>query len=85
LAALLAQAEDFAARRGQWPLVLLDDLASELDLPHQRRLLQRLRASDAQIFITGTEVPPALSGTEFNLFHVEHGVVARAKNIHPSS
>ena len=27
LAALLAQAEDFAARRGQWPLVLLDDLA----------------------------------------------------------
>ena len=78
LAALLAQAEDFAARRGQWPLVLLDDLASELDLPHQRRLLQRLRASDAQVFITGTEVPPALAGTGFDLFHVEQGKVLHA-------
>ena len=79
LAALLAQAEDFAARRGQWPLVLLDDLASELDLPHQRRLLQRLRASDAQVFITGTEVPPALAGTGFDLFHVEQGKVLHAE------
>ena len=78
LAALLAQAEDFAARRGQWPLVLLDDLASELDLPHQRRLLQRLRASDAQVFITGTEVPPALAGIGFDLFHVEQGKVLHA-------
>jgi DNA replication and repair protein RecF len=75
LAALLAQAEDFATRRGQWPLVLLDDLASELDLPHQQRLLRRLRASDAQVFITGTDVPSALAGTGFELFHVEQGAV----------
>ena len=75
LAALLAQAEDFASRRGQWPLVLLDDLASELDLPHQQRLLQRLRTSQAQVFITGTQVPGPLATSSAMLFHVEHGRV----------
>lgn len=78
LAALLAQAEDFAARRGHWPVVLLDDLGSELDRDHQQRLLQRLWASGAQIFVTGTEPPPVLAGAGSGLasFHVEQGRVA---------
>ena len=41
LACLLAQAQDFARRRGEWPIVALDDLASELDRHHQRRTLER--------------------------------------------
>lgn len=74
LACLLAQAEDFAAQRGQWPVVLLDDLASELDRDHQARLLQRLRDTDAQVFITGTALPEGLqAGTR--LFHVEQGAI----------
>lgn len=77
LACLLAQAEDFAAHRGHWPVFLLDDLASELDRAHQQRLLDRLRDSGAQVFMTGTEAPPA--GTDrawrTTMFHVEHGVV----------
>ena len=79
LAALLAQAEDFAAQRGHWPVVLLDDLASELDRQHQQRLLDRLRASRAQVLITGTEAPAALeSDGEVVRFHVEQGVIAPA-------
>lgn len=77
LACLLAQAEDFAAARGHWPVVLLDDLASELDRGHQHRLIARLQQSGAQVFVTGTAVPDGL--TESNLpgarFHVERGVV----------
>lgn len=77
LACLLAQADDFAAQRGQWPVVLLDDLASELDRDHQARLLDRLRDCGAQVFLTGTDSPEGLApGT--GLFHVEQGVIVRS-------
>ena len=62
LSLLLAQAEDYAQRRGEWPIVALDDLASELDRRHQQRVLQRLLASGAQVFVTGTEAPAGLEG-----------------------
>jgi DNA replication and repair protein RecF len=77
LAALLAQAEDYAGRRREWPVVALDDLASELDQNHQRRVLERLLGSGAQVFITGTELPRSLetSSSEPARFHVEHGVL----------
>jgi len=79
LSCLLAQAQDFARRRGEWPVIALDDLASELDRQHQRRVLERLVASDAQVFITGTEAPAGLAGTGVRpaLFHVEQGVIQR--------
>jgi DNA replication and repair protein RecF len=77
LSALLAQAEDYAQRRGEWPIMALDDLASELDRNHQRRVLQRLVGSGAQVFVTGTEPPSALAGLEVSptLFHVEQGLI----------
>ena len=79
LSCLLAQAQDFARRRGEWPVVALDDLASELDRHHQRRILERLLASGAQVFITGTEAPVGLAEAAVRsaVFHVEHGVVHR--------
>lgn len=77
LASILAQAEHHVAQRGEWPVVLLDDLASELDQPHQRRVLQRLAAGAAQIFITGTEAPATVAdlGLAPTRFHVEQGLV----------
>lgn len=75
LACLLAQAGDFAAQRGHWPVFLLDDLTAELDRGHQERLLARLRISGAQVFVTGTEAPRGLdaSGWIPAVFHVERG------------
>jgi DNA replication and repair protein RecF len=75
LSCLLAQAEDYAERRGEWPVIALDDLASELDRGHQRRVLGRLHASGAQVFVTGTEIPGAFEdlGLGALWFHVEHG------------
>ncbi len=74
LACLLSQAEDFATRRSEWPVVALDDLASELDRGHQARVLDRLQASGAQVFITGTESPAVLANRVEGItrFHVEH-------------
>lgn len=77
LSILLAQATHHAHVAGEWPVVALDDLASELDRNHQGRVLQRLVSSGAQVFITGTEAPSALAGLEIDprVFHVERGAV----------
>lgn len=77
LACVLAQAREFAACRGEWPLVCLDDLASELDQTHQRRVLAQLAHSGAQVVMTATEVPAALAEQTVSVtrFHVEQGVL----------
>lgn len=76
LTCLLAQAEDYAEQRGEWPVIALDDLSSELDRNHQARVLARLQAGPAQIFITATEIPAALiDAPDITRFHVEHGQV----------
>jgi DNA replication and repair protein RecF len=80
LACILGQASAFADRNGAWPLVCLDDLASELDLRHQAQVLERVGRSQAQVLLTGTQVPEILrSGdTVFALFHVEQGNIRPA-------
>lgn len=75
LACVLAQASLYAERRGEWPVVCLDDLASELDKAHQAALVDRLRAVGAQVLVTGTEVPDALQGPQTHVFHVEQGLL----------
>jgi len=77
LVLLLAQAAHLAAHVGHWPVLQLDDLASELDRNHQRRVLQVLAESGAQVFVTGTEPLPALTALSIphDVFHVEHGRV----------
>ncbi|AKC86716.1 DNA replication/repair protein RecF [Pseudoxanthomonas suwonensis] len=79
LAMLLAQASDYAGRRGQWPVIALDDLPSELDREHQQRVLAFLRDQpDLQLFVTATEIPQALAVDRdgYRLFHVEQGRIA---------
>lgn len=77
LVLLLAQAAQLAAHAGHWPVLQLDDLASELDRHHQRRVLQVLADCGAQVFVTGTEPLSALTelAIPHAMFHVEHGRV----------
>lgn len=79
LACVLAQAESFAAERGQWPILCLDDLASELDRAHLALALKRLSTVPAQVLLTGTEAPAELSAWKGPLarFHVEQGRIER--------
>lgn len=79
LACILAQAEDYAAIQGEWPVVCLDDLGSELDRRHQGLVLESLLTSGAQVWLSGTEAPwlPD-AGTQDNVvFHVERGALRR--------
>jgi len=75
LCCLLAQATDVAAHHdGEWPVILLDDLASELDRTHRTRVLDCLRAGQAQVLLSGTDIPDGLDDNA-RVFHVEHGRV----------
>ena len=79
LACLLAQARDLADRHGRWPVIALDDLASELDAGHRTRVLAVLAETPAQVFVTGTDLAPlAASAHGTTVFHVEQGVVTPA-------
>lgn len=77
LSLLLAQASQLAEHDGAWPVLQLDDLASELDRHHQQRVLEYLHGCGAQVFVTGTEAPAGLADPAIDVatFHVEHGVV----------
>lgn len=77
LACMLAQAALYAAHRGEWPIVCLDDLASELDQEHQASVVAQLTDAHAQILLTGTELPLALRATPARVFHVEQGGLTR--------
>ncbi len=58
-------------------VLLIDDLRSELDSDAQRRVYERLRNLDLQLFISNIEpAPPApIAAEEFKMFHVEHGII----------
>ena len=77
LACVLAQAELHKECRGEWPVVCLDDLASELDQAHQAAVVAQLHAAGAQILLTGTELPQPLQSLAAQVFHVEQGELRR--------
>lgn len=76
LACVLAQARVFAQQNGEWPVVCLDDLASELDVPHQEAVVGLLKDVDAQVLMTGTEVSEVIRKQETHMFHVEQGRIS---------
>ena len=57
LAVKMAEIELMQQRTGERPVLLLDDVLSELD-PQRRQLLQDVIASDSQVLLTTTELRP---------------------------
>ena len=76
-AMMIAQAQ-LICDTGEKPILMLDDLASEFDEEHVSRVLEAGIALGVQIWITGTELIPAISALEssYTVFHVEHGGVS---------
>ena len=73
-----ANAEEYKSRRKEAPVVLLDDLGSELDAGRKKRVLLFLGSLGAQTFITSTE-EPRLDENEFDgrIFSVRDATVER--------
>ena len=75
LALAFLQVSFLELRRGEKPVVLLDDVFSELDDAHQSALLSNL--SNHQVLITATHVPEQLHGS--SVWKVEEGKVKSEK------
>jgi len=66
----LAERELHKEDTGQWPVLLLDDVLSELDARRQDFVLRRI--TGGQVFITSCEIPPGEEET-MKIFHVQGG------------
>ena len=79
LAAELAQARRYRAQAGEWPVLALDDLPSELDPAHQALVVEQVLQPEVQSLITATHLPDWLRDRLAGAaqFHVEHGRVSR--------
>ncbi len=78
LALLLAERDALADVSGAVPLMLLDDVMSELDSDRRRRLVERLRASGGQSVITTTDldhVPGARDGDVVRIAVADGGIL----------
>jgi DNA replication and repair protein RecF len=75
LALKMAEIDNLGEVFGEPPLLLLDDVSSELDESRSVNLLQFLMNMDIQVFMTTTQRATALPGAETHcaVFHVEHG------------
>ncbi len=58
---------------GTAPIILMDDLASELDQDNRSLVMDQLQKQNCQCFITATEEERAMAS---KVFHVEHGKVS---------
>ena len=77
----LAEIRLIEEEKGESPILLLDDVLSELDSQRQKFLIQTLR--DLQIFITATEISPELSSSlpEKSIYRVLEGTVKKEEYI----
>ena len=68
---------------GKPAILLVDDMASELDKKAITKVLNIFKILEAQIFLTFIEVNETYLSRdqEFKLFHVEHGIIRAVKNV----
>jgi len=71
LVCVLAQARWLKDRVGEFPLLCLDDLQSELDDAHAGKVVAWLADKPIQSWMTAT-MEPSRHGHEARVFHVEH-------------
>ncbi len=57
------------------PIILIDDLPSELDKQNRKNFLERLVALETQVFITAIDKSNISYMTDPCVFHVEHGQI----------
>ncbi len=68
-------------RKGQAPILLIDDLASELDRQNRQTLLKALADREVQTFVASISLDSVEFGLQHTqMFHVEHGKLLRTDN-----
>lgn len=72
----LAQLELSERVRGEAPVLMLDDVMSELDPDRRRQLIERI--DRVQTFVTCTDLSDLAGARQGAVYHVENGVLTRA-------
>ena len=75
LSVKLAEVEIFRQECGEYPILILDDVMSELDLPRRKKLVGR--TVGLQTIITCTHAERVLYGREVNKIMIEGGAIKR--------
>lgn len=75
LALKLAELEIFRQRAGEYPVLILDDVMSELDLPRRKKLVAKLQG--IQTIITCTHAERVLYGKESKKIRIAEGKIVR--------
>ena len=75
LAVKLAELEIFKEHAGEYPVLILDDVMSELDLPRRRKLLEKL--DGVQTVLTCTHTEKVLFGKTVNKIRIAGGKIKR--------
>ena len=75
LSVKLAEMEIFRELSGEYPVLILDDVMSELDLPRRKKLVAR--AQGMQTILTCTHAERVLYGRESNKIRIEGGAIKR--------
>jgi len=75
-AMIMAQAQ-LISEAGENPVLMLDDLSSELDGAHLEKVLKAGLELNVQIWLTGTDLSTAMESCDssYRMFHVEQGCV----------
>lgn len=71
----LAEVEIFKNMSGEYPVLILDDVMSELDLPRRKKLVER--TSGLQTILTCTHAERVLYGKQTNKIKIEGGKVKK--------
>ena len=69
----IAQAEYIHSVKGEYPVLLLDDIMSELDINRRTYLAEKIK--NKQVFITSTDTDLVKSTDQTKLFYVKQGQV----------
>jgi DNA replication and repair protein RecF len=69
----IAQSEYINEIKGEYPILLLDDIMSELDIKRRMYLSEQIR--DKQVLITSTDVDINGNATDTRLFKIDKGAV----------
>lgn len=75
LSVKLAEVDIFKNLSGEYPVLILDDVMSELDLPRRKKLASR--TGGLQTILTCTHAERVLYGREVNKIKIEGGAVKR--------
>jgi DNA replication and repair protein RecF len=71
----LAEVEIFKEMCGEYPVLILDDVMSELDLPRRKKLVER--TDGLQTILTCTHAERVLYGKDVNKIRIEGGAIKR--------